>query len=83
MVTSGGIVGRLKGSCRMLSTLPLLLGSVWVGLGVERVTLDSDVGDKASRLYDGKLAGSKSVGSYPALQSSSNRLHALAWCSMI
>ena len=61
----------------MSSTSPSLLGLAWVELGVERVTLDSEVGDRVSGLYNGKLPGSKLVGSYLASRSSSQRLHTL------
>ena len=37
----------------MFSTLPSLLGLARVELGVESVTLDSEVGDNVSRLYRG------------------------------
>ena len=48
-----GAIGGLGGSCRMYSTLPLLLSSVCVELRVESVMLDSEVGNNISRLYRG------------------------------
>ena len=54
------------GSCRMLFTSPSLLGLAWVALGVERVMLDSEVGESVSRVYHRKHPGSELVRSYLA-----------------
>ena len=63
------------GCRRMSSTLLSLLASARVELGVERVTLDSELEDRGvSGLDGGKLPGRDSVGSYPASMNSSKRL---------
>ena len=68
----------------MSSTSLLLLGCVRVELGVDSVTLDSELEEyRVSGLPGGKLPGRDSVGSYPVSKNSSSRLRRSLWRGMV